>query len=96
VLPKELDIHDFHYEPYELLWSPPHIQECVCLHGEFYTSTAFNTAHQKLQAMPGELGCSLPHVTIALMLWSDGTSLSYFGKVKLWLLYLFSGNESKY
>jgi hypothetical protein len=95
-LSKGLDIRNFHYEPYELLWFPPHIQEHVRLHGEFYTSTAFNTAHQELQAMPGEPGCSLSRVVIALMLWSDGTTLSNFGKAKLWPLYLFFGNESKY
>lgn len=95
-LSKEADMRHFHYEPYELFWSPPHIQGRVRLHGEFYTSRAFNVAHQELQAAPGELGCSLPRVVVALMLWSDGMALSQFGSAKLWPVYLFFGNESKY
>ena len=95
-LSKELDARYFHYEPHELFWSPPHIKERVRLHGELYTSRAFNTAHQDLQAAQGEPGCSLPCVVVALMFWSDETALSNFGNAKLWPLYLFFGNESKY
>ena len=95
-LRKEVDIRGFHYEPYKLFWSPPHIKESIHLQGELYTSPVFNAAHQALQAAPGEPGCDLPRIVVALMLWSDGTSLSQFGSAKLWPLYLFFGNESKY
>jgi hypothetical protein len=95
-LSKDLDIRHFHYEPYELFWNPPHIKEEIRLYGEFYTSPAFNAAHQDLQAGPGEPGCALPRIVIALMFWSDATTLSNFGSAKLWPLYLFFGNESKY
>jgi hypothetical protein len=56
----------------------------------------FNTAHQDLQASPREPGCNLPRVVAALMFWSDGTQLTHFGKEKLWPVYMFFGNESKY
>jgi hypothetical protein len=95
-LSKKLDTRHFHYKPYELFWNPPHIKEETRLYGKFYTSPAFNAAHQDLQAAPGEPGCNLPHVVIALMFWSNGTTLSNFGHAKLWPLYLFFGNELKY
>ena len=90
------DISQFHYEPYELIWHPPHLDEGVQLQGELYTSPAFNEAHQGLQAAPGEPGCDLPRVIVALMFWSDSTRLSNFGHAKLWPLYMFFGNESQY
>jgi hypothetical protein len=86
----------FHYEPYELYWQTPSAAEPLRLHGELYTSSAFNTAHQDLQNLPGEPGCDLPRVVVALMFWSDGTHLTTFGNAKLWPLYMFFGNESKY
>jgi hypothetical protein len=95
-LSKDLDIRHFHYEPYQLSWNPPHMKEEVRLYGELYTSPAFDAAQQDLQAAPSEPGYTLLRVVIALMFWSDATTLSNFGHVKLWPLYLFFGNESKY
>jgi hypothetical protein len=66
------------------------------LYGELYTSPAFNTAHQELLASPGEPGCNLPRAIVALMFWSDATRLSTFTNTKLWPVYMFFGNESKY
>jgi hypothetical protein len=34
----------FHYEPYELLWRPGHLQSEVKIHEELYTSPAFMAA----------------------------------------------------
>ncbi|KAG2753752.1 hypothetical protein P692DRAFT_20870582, partial [Suillus brevipes Sb2] len=56
----------FHYEPYELRWSAPHLQHEVNIQGELYTSPAFMDAHRKLQESPGEPGCELPRVVVAL------------------------------
>ena len=95
-LSKKNDFPLFHFEPYELLWHPGHLKEDICLHGELYTSPSFVEAHQYLQASPREPGCDLPHAIVALMFWSDETNLSSFGHTKLWPLYLFFGNESKY
>jgi Plavaka transposase len=86
----------FHYEPYELLWQISDAQDPIRIHGELYTSPAFIDAHEKLQESPGEPGCNLPRVIVALMFWSDSTVLTNFGKAKLWPLYLYFGNESKY
>ncbi|KIM51113.1 hypothetical protein SCLCIDRAFT_80451, partial [Scleroderma citrinum Foug A] len=38
----------------------------------------------------------LPRRIIRLMLWSDATHLTTFGMAKLWPLYVYMGNESKY
>lgn len=88
--------HHFHYEPYELLWHPPHMPDPVRVQGELYSSPAFLNAHQELQDSPNEPGCKLPRVVIALMFSSDLTHLTAFGDAKLWPLYLFFGNDSKY
>lgn len=86
----------FHYEPYELKWRPPHRDHEIRVHGELFTSAAFLEAHQTLQDSPPEPGCDLPRVVASLMFWSDGTHLTAFGDAKLWPLYVFFGNESKY
>lgn len=88
--------HQFHFEPYELLWHPSHLPEPVRVQGELYNSPAFIDAHQNLQNSPGEPGCDLPRVVAALMYFSDATHLTAFGNAKLWPLYQFFGNDSKY
>lgn len=92
----EADNAHFHYEPYVLTWQPS-IESCeIRIHGELYTSTSFENAHRDLQISPGEPGCNLPRVVIALMFWSDATHLTSFGTSQLWPMYLGFGNESKY
>jgi hypothetical protein len=86
----------FHYEPYGLFWKPTLQSKKVRVHGELYTSSSFEEAHRSLQESPGEPGCQLPRCVVALMFWSDETLLTSFGKTKLWPVYLFFGNESKY
>ena len=90
------DCRLFHTEPYEMYWEPTHLHAPVRVQGELYTSPAFMDAHRELQDSPGEPGCDLPRVIVALMFWSDATQLTSFGNAKLWPLYLFFGNESKY
>ncbi|KAI0057935.1 hypothetical protein BV25DRAFT_1872245 [Artomyces pyxidatus] len=86
----------FHYEPYELHWSPPGATEDVRVHGELYTSQAFLDAHDEIQNSPPEQDCHRPRVIAALMFWSDTTHLTSFGEAKLCPLYMYFGNESKY
>lgn len=86
----------FHYEPYELFWHPPHRDRDIRVHGEIFTSDAFLDTHRELQELPPEPGCDLPRVVAAFMFWSDATQLSVFGNTKLWPLYVYFGNESKY
>ena len=94
------DPHDFRYfhiEPYELLWhSPLNPGQGIHVHGEMYTSESFLRAHMQLQQSIGEPGCQLTRVICAFMLWSDETHLTSFGATKLWPVYAFFGNESKY
>ena len=52
--------HQFHFEPYELLWHPPHLPEPVHVQGELYNLPAFINVHQDLQNSPGESSCDLP------------------------------------
>ena len=90
------DNQHFHYEPYGLFWRPMEGSEETRVHGEIYTSLSFQRAHQALQESPRELGCQLPRCIVAIMFWSDETLLTSFGKMKLWPVYMFFGNESKY
>ena len=90
------DSQHFHYDPYEVFWQPTKWHEEVRIHGELFTSPAFIDAHKELQDSPGEPKCNLPRVAITLMFWSDATHLTNFGDAKLWPLYMFFGNESKY
>lgn len=98
VIREKLTSHSphFHFHPYELHWQPNADREPIRVQGELYSSPEFIDAHQKLQSSPGEPGCNLPRVVIALMFWSDVTHLTSFGNAKLWPLYMFFGNESKY
>src|ERR1700722_16455246 len=95
-LSESTDNRHFHYEPYELNWQPEGMQRSVRVHGELYTSPAFIDAHRDLQDSPAEPGCELPRVVVGLMFSSDVTHLTSFGDAKLWPLYMFFGNESKY
>ena len=86
----------FHYEPYELCWQLPHKAKDVGVYGELHTSRSFLTAHCQLQDSLPEPRCALPQRIFALMLWSDAMQLTTFGTAKLWPLYIYMGNESKY
>ena len=86
----------FHFEPYELHWQPNDRHKSIRVHGELYTSQAFADAHNALQDSPREPKCDLDRVVVALMFWSDATHLTNFGNAKLWPLYMFFGNDSKY
>ena len=94
------DPHDFwyfHTEPYQLLWSSPlNRGQAIHVHGKLYTSESFLCTHIELQQSIGEPRCQLTWVICAFMFWSDETHLTSFGNTKLWLVYAFFGNESKY
>ena len=95
-LSNQVDNKHFHYEPYELKWQPANVADPISVYGELYESPAFINAHEEIQNSPREPNCDLPRCVIALMFWSDATRLTSFGDTKLWPLYLFFGNESKY
>jgi hypothetical protein len=89
------DVQHFHYEPFELYWKPTDTSDDIRVHGELYTSPAFLDADSEIQEAPGEPGCNLQRVVVAMMFSSDATHLTSFGNAKLWPCYLFFGNESK-
>jgi hypothetical protein len=95
-LSKPQDDRHFHYEPFELYWQPTAASANERVHGELYMSSVMLDAHRELQESPGEPGCNLPRVIVAMMFWSDATHLTSFGNAQLWPGYLFFGNESKY
>jgi len=90
------DGHHFHYEPYKLHWQPCLEDPPIRVFGELYTSPELHRVHQELQSSPPEPGCDLPHVVVGLMFASDVTHLTQFGDAKLWPVYMFFGNDSKY
>lgn len=95
VFEQEPSAERFCYQPYKEYWKRPSTSAAdEQLYGELYTSDAFNKAHDDLQEMPGPK--DYPHAIAALMFWSDSTHLTSFGQAKLWPLYLFFGNQSKY
>ena len=66
---------------------------------KLYNSDAFVKEHDRVQRAPvppDEPDCKLEKVVGALMFWSDMTHLANFGTAKLWLIYMFFSNLSKY
>jgi hypothetical protein len=90
------EFRHFHLEPFELHWQPEPSAKPVQVYGELYTSPAFFEAHQNLQNSPPEPSCILSRHVVALMFASDATQLTAFGVARIWPLYMFFGNDSKY
>ena len=91
---------NFHFTPSLLMhWSPVTGTD-QCLYSELYHSDVFIEEHNRVQNRswppPDNPGCKLEKVVAALMFWSDSTHLADFGTAKLWPIYLFFGNLSKY
>ena len=87
----------FRFEPYSLRWQRSGADDDIAVYGELFTSQAFITAHRDLQEIQlDSTDCTLPRRIVALMLWSDATQLTAFGDARLWPLYIYFGNESKY
>ena len=87
----------FCFEPYLLWWKRSCRVDDVGVYGELFSSQAFITAHRDLQDTHlDSISCTLPRRIVALMFWSDATQLTAFGDAKLWPLYVYFGNESKY
>lgn len=86
-----------HISPYRAFWKKPGSDaEPVQLWDEIYSSDAMNRAHEQLQQSAREPDCELERVVLALMFASDATHPTNFGQTKVWPLYMFYGNMSKY
>ncbi|KAL0569737.1 hypothetical protein V5O48_012225 [Marasmius crinis-equi] len=88
----------FHLSPFKLFHVSADDQEPTRVYSELYNSDSFIQEHDRVQRAelpPGE-SCRRERVVAALMFWSDATQLANFGDAKLWPIYLFFGNLSKY
>jgi hypothetical protein len=92
--------HHFHLTPSFLMHRSLATGAEQRLYGELYHSDAFIEEHKRVQncSLPplDDPACKLEKVIAALMFWSDSTHLANFGTAKLWPVYLFFGNLSKY
>lgn len=89
----------FHYSPFKLFHQPATSKLPQRVYSELYNSDAFIKEHDLVQRAPvpeQESDCKLEKVIAALMFWSDATLLANFGTAKLWPIYMFLGNLSKY
>jgi hypothetical protein len=90
----------FHLSPYKLFRKSPVTGEDERIFSELYDSNAFIQAHDDVQRHgclpPDDLGCTCEKIIAALMFWSDSTHLTDFGTTKIWPIYMFFGNLSKY
>jgi hypothetical protein len=85
----------FHFSPFKRFWMSPSGTNVRC-YDEAYTSDEWIEAHDKLQKQENEPGCKLEKVVLGLMFWSDSTHLTSFGTAKVWPLYMYFANLSKY
>jgi len=92
--------HHFHLTPFSLAHRSPVTNKEQRVYGELYNSDEFIKEHKRVQNCspppPDDPTCTLEKVIAALMFWSDATHLANFGTAKLWPIYLFFGNLSKY
>ncbi len=89
----------FHYSPFRLFHKCPKSGEEQRVFSELYNSDAFLKEHDSVQRAalpPDDPDCKREKVVAALMFWSDTTHLANFGTAKLWPIYMFLGNISKY
>jgi hypothetical protein len=86
----------FHLSPFKRIHINPKTKAETRVYDEAYTSDVWIEAHDNLQKQPNEPGCQLEKVIAGLMFWSDSTHLTSFGTAKVWPLYLYFANLSKY
>ncbi|KZT37964.1 hypothetical protein SISSUDRAFT_1129151 [Sistotremastrum suecicum HHB10207 ss-3] len=88
---------NFHLHPFrEYLHSDQPENPPERIYGELYSSDAFIKEYENVQQLPPEPDCDLERVVLGLQFWSDATLLCQFGDQKLWPMYMFVGNQSKY
>jgi hypothetical protein len=91
----DITSQQFHLSPFKSFWKSPSGADVRC-YDKAYTSDEWIEAHDDLQRQPNELGCKLEKVILGLMFWSDSTHLTSFRTAKVWPLYLYFANLSKY
>lgn len=88
----------YHLSPFKLFHKAPSGKEerVFC---EVYDSDAYIEENDKIQhapVPPDDPHCKREKAVAVVMLWSDATHLANFGTAKLWPIYMFLGNLSKY
>ncbi|THV02952.1 hypothetical protein K435DRAFT_652343 [Dendrothele bispora CBS 962.96] len=84
---------EFHLKPFKMMWKPHPDQPELRIHGEtFWTERMLKMDRE----LPEISGCHLERVAVPMQLWSDSTHLTSFGTQKMWPIYLYLGNLSKY
>ncbi|KAH6907330.1 hypothetical protein BKA70DRAFT_1490869, partial [Coprinopsis sp. MPI-PUGE-AT-0042] len=89
----------YHLSPFKLFHTSPATEKTQRVHSELYDSDAFIKEHEDVQHAPkdpNDPDCQRERVVAAMMIWSDSTHLANFGTAKLWPIYMFLGNLSKY
>jgi len=89
----------FHYSPFKLFHQSPKSGEQQRVFSELYNSDAFIKEHDSVQRAPlppDDPHCKREKIVAGLMFWSDSTHLTNFGMAKIWPIYMFLGNLSKY
>ena len=86
----------FHLSPFKRIHVHPESKVETRVFDEVYTGDAWIQAHDTLQKQPNEPGCQLEKVIVGLMFWSDSTHLTSFRNARVWPLYLYFANLSKY
>ncbi len=89
----------FHYSPFRLSHKCSNSGEKQRVFSELYNSDVFLKEHdfvQRAPLPPDDPDCKCEKVVAALMFCSDATHFTNFGTAKLWPIYMFLGNLSKY
>ena len=86
----------FHLSPFKRIHVNLETKAETRVYDEAYTSDVWIDAHDALQRQTNEPGCQLEKVIAGLMFWSDSTHLTSFGTAKVWPLYMYFANLSKY
>lgn len=90
----------FHYTPFHRFRTSPVTGDKERIYTDIFDSDAFIHEHDMIQRRgelpPDDLQCKREKTVAALMFWSDSTHLANFGTAKLWPIYLYMGNLSKY
>ncbi|KAK7450147.1 hypothetical protein VKT23_013030 [Stygiomarasmius scandens] len=84
---------EFHMKPFKLMWKPSTDEPLQRVHGEAFWTDRMIDMDRRLPKIPG---CDLEQVAVPMQLWSDSTHLTSFGTQKMWPIYLYLGNLSKY
>lgn len=92
----EVNAKHFHLVPFKRFHVDSHTGSETRVFDEAFTCDTWIDAHDNLQKSPPEPNCKLERVIASLMFWSDSTHLANFGTAKVWPLYMYFGNLSKY